>query len=836
MAVIGLMTMLFFSLFAPAGALAATYGTWWPQPGKAANSQQMPAYQAQLEPFNSDEVAEMTTIGCVLPNGMTLTDREEEMLRNIFANAGRVYNGTFKWADNNAEDLDDDRPGYTANGGYGTQESKKQERMRWFLEDMVTLIQYKEWAPPEKHIELEKKNKDTNSAYSDKVHPGRKNDLWIDVNNDEANPYDINDNNRRQVIVGLITKVYDAPTPIQLYTGVDGRGGVPAGCDLGGYTPKAPGGVGDFFDDPFNFVSNLIGYVFVLAFGQLYNIAYGPALQYSFWTPHTERGDTLFSIATNCDPKSRQEMGAAKASRTCSGSKPLGFDKLTASGSWQPGWLNVRSVLQWLVSGSYFLLLFTAAVVFMFRGTASRTFNVLKMVPRLIISIIFTLFSSFIIGAMITTSNVLVQAMFDPKDHANFSAINAIMQNPSIAAGREDGLGNLFDLVVIAPSSLFVAGMAAISFIRQILLIALVILTPVASFCLIIDKWRHHFNRWFAALLSVIALPVIMGLILNIGLRVNPLIASPTSAYGKLLGMLGVFLLVLTLWFMFRISRSLMAAAANSKLVGSSVTGSLAGWGASKLGSGKLAGALGGYAGATALSQAAGGKLVPADKVLGEGRRVGGATDAVLAQSGKAGFAIGKALTAGTIKSGYNLATNTPKDRIESFMERRKMKKSGGYELTGQEAERMLNYAREYAGIDEKTWRSLDAQTKADFVKSVAGYEQVHLGNDGRMFVRESADQYRMRSEGARQAARADFYGAGANPVMVLDQGRGGSGAAAPDPNPSWDPPAGDAPAGPNVGAEPPQSSANAPGDPPAAAADPRPADAAKRTADRQGG
>lgn len=761
MAVLGLLALLFLELLAPAGAVAAQFGTWWPQPGKQAGSRQISAYQAELEPFNSEQASEMTSVGCVLPSGIVLTDREEEMLRNIFANAGRVYNGTFKWAKNNAEDLDEDRPGYTKNGGYEKSGVSEQQRMRWFLEDMVTLIRFKDWAPPEQHIELEKEQHDNDSAYSKHIHPGRKPDLWIDVDNDQTTPYEIHDNKRRNAIISLITRGYNAPTPIQLYTGVGDRAGIPAGCDLGGYTPQAPGGIGDLFDDPFNFAMNLIGFVLIKPFGQLYNIAYGPALQYSFWTPHTERGDTIFTIASNCGPDERKE-DPEKTRYTCkSANKPLGFDKRTQSGSWQPGWLGVRNVLQWLISGSYFLLLFTAAVVFIFRGTASQTFNVMRMVPRLLLSILFTLFSSFIIGAMISTSNILVQAMFNPKDHANFSAINAIMQNPSIAAGREDGLGNMFDLIVIAPSALFVSGMAAISFIRQIVLIALVILTPVASFCLIIDKWQRHFTRWLMALLAVVSLPVIIGLILNIGLRVNPLIAAPLSAYGKTLGMLGVFLLVLTLWFMFRVSRSAIAAAANSKLVGSSVTGSLAGWGASKLGRGSALGKmLGGYAGATAASSAIGAKLVPPEKITGRSQ-IGGLADTaagLTARSARVTGQAGKSLAVRSGRGAYNLATNTPADRIRAFTERRALRKSGGYELRPEEAANLLTMAQQYSGIDADTWNDLDQQVKANWVKRMVGYDRVHLGNDGRMFVRESAEQIQRRGEATRALARQRFY------------------------------------------------------------------------------
>ena len=230
--------------------------------------------------------------------------------------------------------------------------------------------------------------------------------------------------------------------------------------------------------------------------------------------------------------------------------------------------MQISQFFQWLISGTYFLIIITAAIIYMFRGNTATNLNVMRLLPRLLVSVLLTIFSTFLIGAVISTGNLLTQTIFGLGEGGELKALgfvnSAVLQAGTVGGGAEF-TRLLIETLVIVPMSLFMAGMAVLGLVCQLALIILVTLAPLAFFCLLIDSWRVHFARWLRALLTIAFIPVITALIMKLALSINPLVMSPNSAYGTLMGLVGVFMIVATFWVIFRLAKTGLGAITNSQ-------------------------------------------------------------------------------------------------------------------------------------------------------------------------------------------------------------------------------------------------------------------------------
>ena len=153
---------------------------------------------------------------------------------------------------------------------------------------------------------------------------------------------------------------------------------VPQGCGL---NPISSPGLHfiQIITDTGTFFTNLLLYFPSQVAQKGYNFLQPMAFLYTFWTPHTERGDTIFNVQTAC---------ATPNNDSCTNGVPLGFSKNNQSGANlatnMPWYISIAIFLQWLISGFYFVILFAAAVLHMIRGKKSTQLNVLTLVPRLI--------------------------------------------------------------------------------------------------------------------------------------------------------------------------------------------------------------------------------------------------------------------------------------------------------------------------------------------------------------------------------------------------------------------------------------------------------------------
>lgn len=375
----------------------------------------------------------------------------------------------------------------------------------------------------------------------------------------------------------------EASNPLEISENLD------EGCGFASVDAQDPD-ILAIFKRPGETLTDLMLYPFAKISEQWYNFVQPYAFRWTFWTPHSERGDTFWSnIADSCKNNYLKHFSPEKRkvlAQSCSGSKALGFNKqnlkLTAKAPW---YVSMAIFLQWLVSGFYFIVLFTAAIMFILKGSSSRNqLDVLRMLPKLLLSALLTVFAPWIIGSLITISNTFVTTLFSMDDQRSVGMINVILSQANLYVIDAGSFGARAIQTLISFLSAFYLGLfAAISVLRQLALIGLVILAPLAAFCLIVPSWQKHFQSYVKLLLLIILLPAIMAFILKLSMTMNPIIVSGgTPGFG--MGFLGLMMMMVTLWAMTRTAKIGVSMATGN----SAFTNSLAGKAMTSLGTGAM--------------------------------------------------------------------------------------------------------------------------------------------------------------------------------------------------------------------------------------------------------
>jgi hypothetical protein len=608
--------------FGPGGSGVGgdNFGPWYPKPGASGSSK---FYRSHLQPFSSVNVAEIVDFGCFGPNGRPFTSKEKEVLGMLFQDASAAYYGTLVKDSDGSNDRENDN-------NWAKKHGTGERAMRAFLNDQYDKIYRKDW-----------------DHYSDP--------------DDNDNNGDIRRASWRQLLPFIPAP--DNRSPANGNTNrsrFDGRAGaagpteltmlVDEGCQISPILVQTPGGLGAFLKDPGEWVTDLMLYIPTRVTSGGYNFLEPYAFKFSFFTPHTERGDTFFNIASTCNPKDygtydsdgKQISGISRGDQqmiqdTCASGTPLGFSKSHLDVRKQNSWFIVVSqFLQWLISGLYFLILFTSAVVYMMRGSRAANFNVVQLIPRLFLSALLTILAPWLIGLAITVSNTFVQAMFDTSDGRSIGAISDLVRQAGVISGAPDDLiSRVVQLIVGAITTFYFGFFAIVSLLRQVLLIGLVTLAPLAMFCLLVPAWHKRFYQWIKGTLLVVFAPAMMAFILKLGMAINPVLQSAGGATG-LLGFLGVFALLITLWLMAKALKLSISATLGTQmpsLTGQALLGAGGILGIVGQTSGGKMGALarGGSAVANAAGSAAtasndvGGSLVPSNRQLGGFLSGGGA-------------------------------------------------------------------------------------------------------------------------------------------------------------------------------------------------------------------
>lgn len=670
------LTALFAAPSFSKAAPAADYGSWY-----GSEKGDLKSYDADIKPFNTDTAEEINTT-CVLNDGSVLDDDGKQWLNMIFSAGTQVYNGEFDLSDNigsggafvlgdrrdKIEDAEEERGVSDAlssfeNGGYAEGAKGYQD----FLRDEKKLLQQGKWVPYE-YRQID----------GDGTEPGEKsfayqlrNDTWVQISNEavkggtltigetaslfgvnpgigpkvSAKELDVPVIKRRDALAGMIDTNVNSPFQSLV--------ALPSGCVLADVDIDIPQDIGELFDDPTDFVVGVITGLIVKPVSFVNGMVSETAWQWTFWTPHSERGDLIWNTPPNCVAGADTPFIAKRnLGQYCQGTTPLGFKKGTKRPNEKTApYVSVANFLQWMISGIYFVIIFLSIVIFIVRGNKARILNMMQTIPRLLLSILLTLFSAFIIGAVISFANLLVLAVFGSNNSYDIGAVNAMISQPSGVVGGIGEINNIFNLIVWTMVTFFFVIFTIGALVRQIALVILVVTAPIAFFCLVNPNWQQYLYKWIRTLLVVAFMPVVLAFLLKISMSVNPVVVATNQTYGtSKLGLLSIFLMVATLWLMSKVVRSSKNFIMGQSSMATGAMGSAGGWMSQKgenTGKWNPAGMLARRAGgnmSTSAQNAEGlASMVPSNKILGGG-------GAALAAAGGGGAMGGaRALMGGSI-------------------------------------------------------------------------------------------------------------------------------------------------------------------------------------------
>ena len=563
----------------PALAEARDYGTFLPE-----NSI---GYQADLDPFNDGKFAESTNFSCVLSDGYSLGDDRQLVLSDIMRTATKIYANQLEKGDfrdgkiffedsasdeetfNDNFDAEDGAGGRYENLGFASGKRGMQE----YIRAMQAALRAGTWAP----------TKDTKlrpTDYAGGSYTFNNGQMIFDTGDEETE-------NTDAAVQKKMANLFDPNAYAPIAVIKRGEGGLPEGCPFKPFAAPDSLGFKDIINDFEGAFISMITFPFLTIVEGAYSTLQPAAFKFTFWTPHSERGDVFWTVSDSCESgKTTTAVGSSASMRnSCRGATPLGYSKENLDVSNQgngSGWyLRIASFIKWMVSGTYFLLIFIAAGVYMFRGNTRSNLNLMRMLPLLFMSIILTLFTPFLMGAVISFANLTVQTLFSPGSLTSVGSINLIFAQSGVIVGGGELFQRLVQVVVGSIATWTMLLFIIFNVIRQVALVILVVTAPIAVFCIINPSWRGMFMKWVRALLAIAFLPVVMALILKISLSINPLINSPATAYGTMTGLLGIILLVATLYGMTKIAR-----AGKDFVMGqsSTATGAMAGAGAAMAG------------------------------------------------------------------------------------------------------------------------------------------------------------------------------------------------------------------------------------------------------------
>lgn len=352
-----------------------------------------------------------------------------------------------------------------------------------------------------------------------------------------------------------------------------------SGCDqtgsvFKGIIEKITPGFATIFKNPGLFVMQVLFFPATAIALAIYNLISGLALGFTLTTPHSERGDTLFdsyglyaktakksqnanevlSYTQQCRKKGNSSSGRASAASGCraifigqkiicrekssqNNTNQLGFDcnnALNAKKNQEKNaWILVANSLRSLLSGVYGMIVIAVALMYMFRRNAQSQMNVKTVLPRVFGAVLISVSAPFLIGALITMSNWTVQGLlaYQPDD------IQAQLTQSILGLGRSDGgldgaiasfFGALAVPVVIIFTTFFMLMLLFLAVGKQIALIGLIVMTPVACLGFVLPKWRGMFGYWARGIAAVCAIGPAQALILLLGLQMSSVFWSPS--------------------------------------------------------------------------------------------------------------------------------------------------------------------------------------------------------------------------------------------------------------------------------------------------------------------
>lgn len=228
----------------------------------------------------------------------------------------------------------------------------------------------------------------------------------------------------------------------------------------------------------------------------------------------------------------------------------LKVDPLTTTSGIRPAWASVRDLADIL-----FIIIF---LVVIFGTTAGLdAYTIKKVLPRLVMAAIFVQFSYFISGLFVDLGNVLGAGIHDlvlaPVQAAaqNSNPPQALLDFTNTSAGSRAlatgviAVGAGIIVVAVAGAALAGFGLAAIAaafiavlmvfvtlFIRQALIVLLIVLSPLAFAAWVLPNTESYFKKWYRTLLKLIMMYPIIQLLFASGTLLAWVVSQSSTGFG----------------------------------------------------------------------------------------------------------------------------------------------------------------------------------------------------------------------------------------------------------------------------------------------------------------
>lgn len=525
-AILGLVLLLLLLPASASAESASEYGPWSASPGGSGTA----AYDPDLEPWASPDLQERIAWACVDQRGKAISPSDREILSQVYLAGADVYDGKFSFGAGAV--LGGASSSAPSNGGY----REGSRGMQAFIRQEKALLRAGLWTPYSARGLMMKGREGGEKLYP-AAKPG-----WQVFLGESGSPVTRKQGAR---ISPLLQD--NATTPLGLSEDLPEA----CGMQVGGLDQPTlqtqlmrPG---DFLLDQALYVP---GRLSAAAFEWIQPYAFS----YTFWTPHTERSDLIWDVPEDCSRGA--DLSPQDRAEGCVRGEALGWTQSGYEDRGERSWfVAAAQLLQWLISGTYMLILFAAAIIYMFRGHRHRNLHVLRLLPRILLSVLLTLFAGFIIGGAISFSNLAVQTIFEWNTGRPLGSLNTILLQAGHISGGPDLVQRLIELGTSIMSVFYYLVFILFSLARQIALVGLVILAPLAAMTLIVPRWRVYFATYARIFAVVLIAPVSLAFVLKIGMSINPLVIDPENAYGEPEGVLGLLLLMVTFWIMYRLIR-----------------------------------------------------------------------------------------------------------------------------------------------------------------------------------------------------------------------------------------------------------------------------------------
>jgi len=446
------------------------------------------------------------------------------------------------------------------------------------------------------------------------------------------------------------------------------------------------------FKEPLRFIFQLLAAIPMMFAGGVYallsKISFGLLLN----TPHSERGDTIlntwssynsssnatsngnirpiFDSKGNANPKAgnADPGGCNTSAKDQVVNSQLGFscNNFNESNQKSNTWIGLTNGLRSALSAVYGIIVVGVSLIYLFRRNAQSQYNLKVVMPRLFFAILLSAAAPYLIGAVITTSNFILQSILSvQKGSITLEIARSIIGLTTVdysGVGIDIGglvnslMSIMFPVFLLTFFSIALLYFTFIAVAKQIALVSLILLTPIACLAFVFrDNGKNILALWARGIVGVSAVPVAIAGVIVLGIQLannfwDPMAAQhlidgnvksslPNGNFGFWAGSLGAnsFSSVASKWLA---SITLMVSMYMAmKMVGKIrkwVTGSKVGMVGRGLGTAVKAGGMVGAAVLTAGGAApVAGVLAGATSSMGNRMRTGGQDRAMLPSSSK---------------------------------------------------------------------------------------------------------------------------------------------------------------------------------------------------------